>query len=777
VELDVVIAQQPNNIVRVKTRDVAWRRGAVIGVVFAGLLCTLLAPSAEAAIAFVQDARATATATSIMAVFPSPPTEGNLLVAIAANASSATSPPVPGGWTEAIANPTSPGQIIYYRIAQPGETSSLVVGPYPSTNELGLHIYEWSGIHRTTPVDVVGQANGSGSPLSSGTAMTTADDALLMVGMNGLSAEDFGSWTNSFTELNDFDASGNGYAGAYRIVSGAGMYATEASRTGNTAWRGQIVAFRGAPEVPTARPDPEGGVGVDRYAAAIVALSPLSYWRLGETAGATASDEMGVNDGTYVGPILGAAGAMAGDPDLSADFDGTNDYVNTGTFDVAGTGVALTAWINLDTATINDGRIITKALGTAESDHLWMLSTFDDGTALRLRSRVQAGGTTTTLIATTGEVELGRWHHAAMTYDGSMMVLYLDGVVVGSRQHDVEGPVDSAPTAEVWIGDSPATAGVKPIDGRIDDVAVFERALTVDEIQVLYAAGKQYYHVAQGATLVTTASDGVLANDSDPQRDPLTVRLFTAPAHAFFFQLNGDGSFEYAPDPTYLGTDTFVYEVCDGTANCATATVTLTVTAGTSYTIAGTIFEDANFSGVAGPYDGGAIDVSLGGVDIELYDALDSYRASVTTTGDGGFSFAGLPDGNYKVRVRTATIGDADTPPDGGFNAAVPGTWPYPLPEMTWGHGTALIGGQDSDGDDTATADNAGPGDCYVPVAVSGADVNGVEFGFSYEVIVNEIDDANADNVRSQQGSLRQFIKNSNAIAGVNKSWFQNPGN
>lgn len=219
-----------------------------------------------------------------------------------------------------------------------------------------------------------------------------------------------------------------------------------------------------------------------------------------------------------------------------------------------------------------------------------------------------------------------------------------------------------------------------------------------------------------------------------------------------------------------------MYEVCDGTANCATATVTLTVTTGTSYTVSGTVFEDVDFAGTAGPYDGGVNDLTLGGVDVELYDALDGYLASAATTGAGGFSFVGLPDGNYKVRVRAATIGDADTPPAGGFNATVPGTWPYPLAEMTWGHGAALIGGQDPDLDDAETADNAGPGDCYVPVVVSGADVGGVEFGFSHELIVNEADDANADNVRSRQGSLRQFIKNSNAIAGVNRSWFQNSG-
>jgi uncharacterized repeat protein (TIGR01451 family) len=83
---------------------------------------------------------------------------------------------------------------------------------------------------------------------------------------------------------------------------------------------------------------------------------------------------------------------------------------------------------------------------------------------------------------------------------------------------------------------------------------------------------------------------------------------------------------------------------------------------------------------------------------------------------------------------------------------------------MAWGNGAALYGGQSATVDDTATGDNAGPGDTYVSVTVSGADVGNVHFGFAYNLIVNKDDDSNAVTVRSKQGSLRQFIKNANAI-------------
>ena len=148
-----------------------------------------------------------------------------------------------------------------------------------------------------------------------------------------------------------------------------------------------------------------------------------------------------------------------------------------------------------------------------------------------------------------------------------------------------------------------------------------------------------------------------------------------------------------------------------------------------------------------------------------MYDAgTNAYIASATTAAGGTFTFSNLANGNYKVRARSATIGDANTPPKGTLNATVPATWPYPLADMTWGNGAARYGGQSATTDDAATGDNAGPGDTYVTVTVSGADVTGVNLGFAYNLIVNAVDDANADDVRSKQGSLRQFLKNANAV-------------
>ncbi|MBC9910439.1 gliding motility-associated C-terminal domain-containing protein [Chitinophaga varians] len=75
-------------------------------------------------------------------------------------------------------------------------------------------------------------------------------------------------------------------------------------------------------------------------------------------------------------------------------------------------------------------------------------------------------------------------------------------------------------------------------------------------------------------------SGNVLTNDSDPENQPLTVSTtpVTPPAHGQVVQ-RADGTFTYTPNPGFTGTDTYVYQVCDNQGACATATVTIQVTA------------------------------------------------------------------------------------------------------------------------------------------------------------------------------------------------------
>ena len=59
-------------------------------------------------------------------------------------------------------------------------------------------------------------------------------------------------------------------------------------------------------------------------------------------------------------------------------------------------------------------------------------------------------------------------------------------------------------------------------------------------------------------------NNGVLANDINPDRKPLSARLVTPPTNALVFQFRADGTFDYIPNPDYFGQDSFVYIVTDG---------------------------------------------------------------------------------------------------------------------------------------------------------------------------------------------------------------------
>ena len=61
------------------------------------------------------------------------------------------------------------------------------------------------------------------------------------------------------------------------------------------------------------------------------------------------------------------------------------------------------------------------------------------------------------------------------------------------------------------------------------------------------------------------AAAGVLANDTDADRDPLTAVVATRPAHGTL-TLNANGSFTYTPAAGYVGTDSFTYMANDGAA-------------------------------------------------------------------------------------------------------------------------------------------------------------------------------------------------------------------
>lgn len=80
-------------------------------------------------------------------------------------------------------------------------------------------------------------------------------------------------------------------------------------------------------------------------------------------------------------------------------------------------------------------------------------------------------------------LQLGVFHHVAGTYDGSVMRLYLDGVEVGSLA--ISGTVGPGYGVEF-------SSQVEALDGLLDEVEIYGRALSASEIRGIFDAGSVY---------------------------------------------------------------------------------------------------------------------------------------------------------------------------------------------------------------------------------------------------------------------------------------------
>jgi VCBS repeat-containing protein len=135
------------------------------------------------------------------------------------------------------------------------------------------------------------------------------------------------------------------------------------------------------------------------------------------------------------------------------------------------------------------------------------------------------------------------------------------------------GSFTYTPAAD-WFGTDSFTFRVN--DGTADSnvAGVFVTVRPVNDAPV--AAGDAF--ATDEDTALSVAASGVLGNDTDVDSGPLSARLVSGPAHGTL-SLNADGSFAYTPAANYNGTDSFTYVANDGSADSASATVTLNVNA------------------------------------------------------------------------------------------------------------------------------------------------------------------------------------------------------
>jgi VCBS repeat-containing protein len=103
-------------------------------------------------------------------------------------------------------------------------------------------------------------------------------------------------------------------------------------------------------------------------------------------------------------------------------------------------------------------------------------------------------------------------------------------------------------------------------------------AITVIAVNDPPSAEPDSYSTDEDRALSVDARHGVLANDEDPDDDPLTAALVRNSANGTV-ALSPSGAFTFTPSSDFFGTTTFAYEARDGTVGSGTTTVTIAVAA------------------------------------------------------------------------------------------------------------------------------------------------------------------------------------------------------
>ncbi|MHC4175343.1 MAG: LamG domain-containing protein, partial [Planctomycetota bacterium] len=200
----------------------------------------------------------------------------------------------------------------------------------------------------------------------------------------------------------------------------------------------------------------------------------VGWWKLDETSGETAYDSSGNgNVGTLQGdPVWQPLGGKVGG---ALEFDGIDDYVDCGSdasLDITNE-ITIAAWVKTnDSGNSQFNPYVTKG------DRTYGLKHHSRNT---MEFVIYDGYWRTTHFPVDSSFN-GVWHHLAGTYDGSQLKLYIDGTLEVTTAH--KGSIASN-TANLDIARNSEEAG-RFYDGAIDDVRIYNYALSPDEIETIY---------------------------------------------------------------------------------------------------------------------------------------------------------------------------------------------------------------------------------------------------------------------------------------------------
>jgi hypothetical protein len=203
----------------------------------------------------------------------------------------------------------------------------------------------------------------------------------------------------------------------------------------------------------------------------------------------------------------------------------------------------------------------------------------------------------------------------------------------------------------------------------LDEVAIFNRALTPSDVSEMYSRGAS---LSCGQTSppppTSDCSDLLALYHLDGNADD-----YSGNNNDGTLVNNGDGTFDYTPNPDFNGSDSFVYEICDTLGACDTAAVSITVTpapdppvanddsASTPEDTAVTINVAANDTDVDGNLNPASANTTCANGST---GCADPANGTLVNNGNGTFAYTPNPDYNgpdsfvYEI---CDTLGACDT--------------------------------------------------------------------------------------------------------------------
>lgn len=168
---------------------------------------------------------------------------------------------------------------------------------------------------------------------------------------------------------------------------------------------------------------------------------------------------------------------------------GVGDYVDMGmpsSLRITG-ALTATAWFLAEPGQwgINPPTVVSRYGRDAHYNRCWRLSLSDEG---KPQACVSETGWAEVQLTGSSVVSTNIWHHLAMTYEpGTSLRVYLDGILAAETTSSIPGSINNPEDVSVyvgafwWYGEYPGAL----FKGMIDEVRIYNRALTESEIKIL----------------------------------------------------------------------------------------------------------------------------------------------------------------------------------------------------------------------------------------------------------------------------------------------------